>query len=80
MEWRKAQWEKNYQFWDNEGAKQRALQSTTKVKRAYVTFELEEAYKRCLKYFSPKSIGKYFDDPQFLLEGKQIQATPAEVN
>ena len=78
LEWRKKQWENNSQYWNDECLRS-SSESSKQVKRAYVTFESEEGYKRCLKYF-PKSIGKYFDNSECLLEGKQIQTIPAEVS
>jgi hypothetical protein len=78
LEWREKEWEKKYEYWND-----RCLRSTCdtskQVKRAYVTFESEEGYKRCLKVFSSNSLEHYFDDRDYLLEGKEtILTLPAE--
>ena len=77
LEWREKEWHKKYQYW-NDKCLRSTSDVTKNVKRAYVTFESEEGYNRCLRIFSSKSIDHYFDNPESLLEGNEILTLPAE--
>jgi hypothetical protein len=77
LEWREREWHKKYQYWNDQCLRSTSDTSKT-VKRAYVTFESEEGYKRCLRVFSANSLNHYFDNPEYLLEDKEILTLPAE--
>ena len=77
LEWREKEWHKKYQYWNDKCLRSTSDTSKT-VKRAYVTFESEEGYKRCLRVFSSNSLNHYFDHPEYLLEDKEILTAPAE--
>lgn len=77
LEWREKEWDNQYQYW-NDKCLRSNTDSSSHVKRAYVTFESEEGFKRCLRVFSSNSFNHYFDNSEYLLEGNEISAAPAE--
>lgn len=77
LQWREKEWNKKYQYW-NDKCLRGNTDASKHVKRAYITFESEEGVKRCLRVFSSNSLNHYFDDPEYLLEGKEILTSPAE--
>ena len=49
------------------------------VKRSYITFESEEGFLRCLKYYHSHALVSFFDREDLRLDGKRLKVLPAEV-
>mmetsp|Transcript_24493 Transcript_24493/g.36018 ORF Transcript_24493/g.36018 Transcript_24493/m.36018 type:complete len:1721 (-) Transcript_24493:92-5254(-) len=79
LTWRENSWKESYEYWNNVCVKLSLDGSNAKkVKRAYITFESEEGFLRCLKYFPSNTFSTYFRREDATVDGKVLHVYPAE--